>query len=196
MTSQLNYSLPITSTLPGTVPPVEPTVPKVASVLVMLFQALDQYKALFARFCGVTTLPVGMWPVLSGDPSTLQIAGNLTRFYCPAAVNVSFGQLITLTLSGGVLKVAVADGSISGKIADGFCSTVGGLAAGSIGEFTLKRGILTLAGPLTVGQRYWLGTAGAVRTTPDTTAGHIEQYIGIAITTTSLFMDSTSWIQH
>lgn len=190
----LNYSLPISSAVPPVPPAVEDKVPRVFAAFNLVWQVINQYKALFVRYCGVSPMPVGMWEVLAGDPSTLVIAGNLTRFYCPALVSVTQGQLVNLVVSGGVLKAQVADRTIAGLHMDGFAPQA--VAAGSIGEFILRRGILTTSQTLVPGQDYWLATAGGLRSTPLTTAGTIEQYIGKAITTSQLYCDSTSWIQH
>jgi hypothetical protein len=54
-----------------------------------------------------------------------------------------------------------------------------------------KEGTITGLSSLTIGARYYLSgsTAGAITTTAPTTAGHIVQYIGYAISATELVFE-------
>lgn len=197
MAQPVVYSLPISGIAPSNCPPVEDAVPKVKSVLDTIFQTLLQYKAIFVRYCGVTSMPVAMWEQLAGSPSTL-VAGNLTRFYTIASEAIPYGAMVNLFLNAGQLEARKASATVAGKECDGYCSTPSGAPVGEVSEFILRRGLVTLTGPLTVGQRYWLSATvpGGIQTTKPVAAGNVEQYLGMAITTTSFYLDSNSWIQH
>lgn len=190
------YSLPINSIIPTAPPIVEAEVPKVAAALGIISSAFSQLVAVFVRFCGVSPMPPGLWSALDNSDSTI-IAGNLTRFYATASVAIAQGEMINIFLSGGKLKIRKAKADVAGTECDGFCSAAP-IAAGAVGEVMLRRGLATVAGPLVVGTRYWLSAtvAGGLQTTKPVAAGNVEQYLGMAITTTTFFMDSNSWVQH
>jgi hypothetical protein len=193
----VGYSLPITSTVPTTAPEIEAEIPKARSAIKTLFSGFNQFTAIFVRFCGISPMPIPLWDSLAGSPSTL-LSGNLTRFYTIPTEDIFEGAMINLFLSGGRVKARLAKADVAGKECDGFCSTPGGVLTGDSGEFILRRGLVTLPGPIVAGHRYWLSTtvAGGIQTTAPVAAGNVEQLLGMAIDQTSFLLDSNSWIQH
>lgn len=95
---------------------------------------------------------------------------------------IAAGAMINLWASTG-LKVRNADNTDATKQADGFALT--GAASGAI-TVVIGSAPNTQQTSLTVGTRYFLGTAGAVTATAPTSSGDLVQSLGIAVTTTEL----------
>lgn len=144
---------------------------------------------------GVGSRVISQWQMLAGSSTTL-LANNHNRLYAVAGEALAYGDIVNIYDNAGVLNVRKADATTNAKPADGFNNTPQNLAIGDVGEFILAHGILPATG-LTIGQRYFLSTtAGIMSTTPAVAVGNIEQYLGVAISSTALFFNSQYWIQH
>lgn len=114
---------------------------------------------------------------------------------------VLFGAMVNLYSNAGVLNARNANagtGGTSGAVqpCDGFCNTITGVTSGNTG-FVQLGGNIIFGLTLTVGSHYWLkATDGQVRNSPDTGAGHIEQYVGVAVASDKLSFSRSPWIQH
>lgn len=126
-----------------------------------------------------------------------------TSYEKPARLNViagetvALGDLCNIYVDTGVTKIRKAKATDNTKPVHGFCSTIGGIAAGTSGTITLV-GTLVYATSLTPGARYFLSeiTAGQYTTTAPSTAGNIVQAVGVAISATELFINpSFQWVQ-
>lgn len=149
----------------------------------------------FVDYCGIGSQNFANWSLLAGNPKTL-LAGNLNRLYVTASENIIQGAAISLFNNAGVLNVRNANATNNTKICDGFCTSSGGILAGSPGEVTLNSGIAAIGG-LTIGSRYWISTLnGLITAAPPVAAGNIEQYAGIAISATVLSFNLSNWFQH
>lgn len=161
-----------------------------------VYDFIKQVILTFVRYCGIGQYDTSVWPLLANDPGQLLFEGNVNKIYIKAQVNINANFYITLVNVGGILEANFADASSgSVKWADGFCTT--NVLAGAVGEFILNRGVnIFPGGGLVVGQRYWLGATGNIRTTPATAAGQLEQYLGIAVSTMELVTNIMYPIQH
>lgn len=149
----------------------------------------------FVDYCGIGSQNFSNWSLLAGNPKTL-LAGNLNRLYVIASETIIQGAAISLFNNGGALNVRNANATNNTRICDGFCSSPGGIIAGSPGEIILNSGVAFIGG-LTIGARYWLSTtAGLIIAVPPVAAGNIEQYLGIAISATALSFNLSNWFQH
>lgn len=147
----------------------------------------------FILYCGIGTIDPSLWSTILPTQTLWQ--GNLNKLYVIASVNISIGHYVTLFNNAGVLNVKLASGVPGVFQADGYVTSA--VVAGDVAEVILSSGLNTVVGSgLTIGQRYWLSNAGNVRTTPDVAAGHLEQYLGIALTADSLWTDIGPAIQH
>lgn len=164
------------------------------SRIVTCLQGIEE---IFISLCGVFPRAVEDQASLVASPTTL-LSGNSRRFYITAAVNLSYGDIITLENVAGVLKATKANAVDNTKPADGFCSTIAGIPSGQIGEVQLGSGVISFTTPLVIATRYYLSAvaAGAIVTTPAVAAGNIEQYLGIAIDIKNFWFNSGYWIQH
>lgn len=160
-----------------------------------LYGSSQQIVRALIDYCGIGPQNPDKWPLLDGDPRTL-LAGNLNRLYVKASENIVLGAAISFHAVAGALRVRNANATNNTRICDGFCCFTGGIAANAVGEVVLNNGVAPIAA-LTVGQRYWLGTVnGLISNVPAVAAGNVEQYLGIAISTTAFSFNAQAWIQH
>lgn len=124
----------------------------------------------------VSTMPVGIGPAI-----TLAVASEA----------LGAGKFVNYHSNAGVFSARLADNS-NGRQADGFVlEAFASSAAATV--YPLDGTNAALSG-LTIGTRYWLGTAGAVTATPldETDVGNtnkISQYLGVAKSATELVTD-------
>lgn len=126
-----------------------------------------------------------------------QTAGsyNQNTLAVVAGVTLTYGEPVNLFSHSGVINAKAASSTPTVAPCHGFCGSRSGISSGSTGLIILGPNIINLTG-LTVGSNYWLAGGGTIATSPDTTAGDIEQYLGIALSTTQLFVNPSTWIQH
>jgi hypothetical protein len=188
------YNLPLDYRITSVPAPEAGSNPQVTFTII--YYAIQQILRTFVQFCGVGPRSVGDWAILAGSPSTL-LRGNLGRLYVQASETIAANALISLHNAAGALRVRNANATNNTRPADGYCSTENGILIGAVGEVVLSSGVISDLVGLVVGQRYYLTTAnGQFAVAPAVAAGNIEQYIGIAITTTDLYFNTAYWIQH
>ncbi len=114
------------------------------------------------------------------DPSLLPTGVGADTFSGTAAEALAAGDMVAIT-SGGIRK---ASAGTTGSDVDGF--VLSAVTNGGTALVYLEGRNTALTG-LTVGARYYLSeTAGQVTATPVSGAGKKHQYLGRAITTSSL----------
>jgi len=187
------YNAPLDFRIPFTAP--ENIDPPVRLAFEEVYAGMRQIIRALVDLCGIGPKTVGEWTKYKNSTSTI-LSGNLRRFYAEAAEDITSNQLIAFWDSGAGLKVRLANATDNTRVAVGYCSTASGVLTGGVGEFVLGTGVPLFAG-LTIGAHYWLSTtAGAISNTPAVAAGNVEQYVGIAISTTELSLALGPWIQH
>lgn len=113
-----------------------------------------------------------------------------------ASEAIGAGKFVNLWNDGGTLKARLADNS-NGRYAHGFIKDAA--ASGTPATvYPLDVNNTALTG-LTVGSRYYLGTAGGVINTAldPTDAGNankVHQYLGVALSATELITDDDSYV--
>lgn len=189
------YTAPIDFRIGQTPPPVA-SFDDVNSINGEIYASLQQMINALVNYCGIGPQLASNWSLLAGSSRTL-LSANLRRFYAVAAENIGQGAIVSLVGSGGAVQVRNANATNNTRIADGFCSTSGGITAGAAGEVILGSGVVAING-LTPGQRYWLATTnGLIQNVPATAAGNVEQILGIAIDATHFWFNTNGfWIQH
>lgn len=125
-------------------------------------------------------------PIAAGDTITdsegTAIGGAIQ--IAVAAEDLNGGDLVSLSYSAGSVQAEKADALSAGKEAQGFIlkSTISGETV----PVYMAGMNIELVG-LTPGTRYYLSTlAGEVTDTPPSGSGNVVQYVGKAISTTSL----------
>lgn len=119
------------------------------------------------------------------------IGANTTQ--AVASETLGAGKFVNYHNDGGVFSARLADNS-NGRQADGF--VLEEFTAASVATIYPLDGTNAALSGLTVGSRYWLGTAGGVTATPldETDAGNaskISQYLGVAKSATELVTDDS-----
>jgi hypothetical protein len=123
----------------------------------------------------------------SNNDTTALLAANVHRFYTQATETISQGALISLTSNIGVLSVRNANATDNTRHCDGYCSQIGGIAAGAVGEVILNDGMITNLTGLVPGTRYYMSTTnGQVTSVAPSGGSTVVQYVGIAITANAL----------
>lgn len=131
---------------------------------------------------------------LDGSVMPLGIGANTTQATASEAIGA--GKFINFWDNAGVFSMRLADNS-NGRQADGYVTAA--VANAAVGTaYPLDGTNASLTG-LTLGARYWLGTAGGVTDTPldETSAGNVNkvsQYLGVAKSTTELVTDDQSYV--
>ena len=103
----------------------------------------------------------------------------------PAAVAIAAGKQVNIFNNNGVPSIQLADATTSPPLrSDGYVSAA--VAQGANGNVYRRGGVNTAQTGLTPDNDYFLGAAGAVTITQNTTPGQLDQYIGLATSATTL----------
>lgn len=133
----------------------------------------------------------GKIPALDGsgrlDTSMLPVGLSVETTSLPTSENLAAGDFVNIYDNAGTVTARKADASAgNAKKADGFVLA----AVTSPASATIYYGNLNTAlTSLTKGSIYYLSTGGGVTTTAPSTATHIVQRLGKAISTTSLLVE-------
>lgn len=119
------------------------------------------------------------------DSSFMPTGIGADTFVAQASEALSAGDFVQCWDSAGSFRVRKADGSMTGKAADGFVIAAVASAANATVYFEGQNNQKT---GLTPGARYYLdgATAGAVTLTPVTGTGKTHQYLGKAVSATTI----------
>lgn len=133
----------------------------------------------------------------NNDPTAI-LSNNVHRFYCQALEPIGEGSAVNFFSPAGVLFARNAVAIDFSHQADAFCSQIGGLQAGQVGEFIWNDGVILNLSGWSPGVRYWLSATspGSYTVTPPTGVGEITQSLGIALTTTSFRFWTGTLVQH
>jgi hypothetical protein len=160
-----------------------------------IYNALFQLQLALVNYCGIASQPQSEWSQLPAASSVF--AQNGYRTYLQCTETIATAAIVNVFNSGGVAKVRNANATNNTKPAHGFCNVSGGGVAGDFLEIIMFSGLCTLFAGLTPGQEYWLSTAsGLIAAAPAVAAGNIEQFLGVALDSSSLFFNSHYRIQH
>lgn len=132
----------------------------------------------------------------AGKYPALDAAGKLDSTFMPAGLavdaitvlaseTIAAGAMVNVYNNAGTLNVRNADQSTAsrGKYCNGFCNV--GISSAASGTVTFS-GIVSGQTALTPGATQFLGTAGAITTTVNVTAGQICQEVGYALSATTM----------
>lgn len=113
-------------------------------------------------------------------------AGAAPRISLVSGESVSAGVFVNIYVDSGVVKIRPADSTDGTKPAHGYCTVA--VSEGNPGSVLLSHGVIltNTAGLLTPGANQYLGADGFTTETAPVTAGHLRQYLGIAITETTM----------
>lgn len=192
--------VPINSIINLNVPAHVPdgfTDPQVRAAVEMFINAQNNLLRTFEQYVAPTQKDMTTWSSLVASDTLLKYFSG--RIYKVASENINFGDFVNLHDVAGVCNVRKANAS-SGTVrpARGYCSTVGGVLIGEIGEFILSQGLLTIGG-VACGQAIFLSTSPGLATiTAPVGAGQLEQFLGVGVETNLVHVDISlgQYIQH
>lgn len=126
---------------------------------------------------------------LDGSMMPVGIGANTTQATASEAIGA--GKFINFWDNAGVFSMRLADNS-NGRHADGYVTAA--VASGALGTGYPLDGTNAQLTGLTVGARYYLGTAGGVTNTPldetdPASVNKVSQYLGVAKSATELVTD-------
>lgn len=114
------------------------------------------------------------------------------RLYVIATETINAGEAVNLYYDGsGITKARRADASAASAVryCNGFSTSDKNVVNTELLEVTPFMGICRNANGspgLLAGQAYWLSTNGTIAASAPTTAGHLAQFVGIALNTNDL----------
>ncbi|MBX9754640.1 MAG: hypothetical protein K2X80_07795 [Pseudomonadaceae bacterium] len=130
------------------------------------------------------------------DASVMPVGIGAQTTQAVASEALGAGKYVQYHNNAGVFSARLADNS-NGRQADGF--VLAAVASAATATVYPLDGTNAQQAGLTIGSRYWLGTAGGVTDTPlDETnvanANKISQYLGIAKSVTELVTDDDGYV--
>ena len=160
-----------------------------------LARVAGKTQQIFAIATSAGAADAGKIPALDSagriDTSMMPVGIGANTTQATASEAIGAGKFINYWDNAGVFSMRLADNS-NGRQADGYVTAA--VASGAVGTGYPLDGTNAQLTGLTVGTRYWLGTAGGVTPTPldEADAGNankISQYLGVAKSTTELVTD-------
>ena len=177
--------------IPFLTPPNVPA--ELVPIIQPIYTAFQNLIQVLITNAGISSRPASLTLESDNDP-TAYLAANVHRYYTQAQEAIAYGAPISLINFAESIAVVNANAA-TGLKAYGFCSTVGGIEVGSVGEVILNDGvILNMPGPsLEVGKQYYLSDQGPGQYSLDapTNPSSITQAVGYAITTTALLFNAS-----
>lgn len=134
-------------------------------------------------------------PILDGtgklDPSTLPNGVGQDAISLPASEALAAGDLVNIWLDTGVVKIRKADATAEGKEAHAFVTSS---VSSGVNGTAFFEGRITGKTGLTAGARYYLdaATPGGVTLTSPAAAGNVSQFVGVAVSTTSIDFEAAN----
>lgn len=119
------------------------------------------------------------------DVSVMPVGVAAEVLVCATSENLTAGNFVNLYLNASVITARKADATTNGKPAHGFVLANSTSPANATVYFPSQ--VNTAQSGLTIGSDYFLGTtAGAIQTSPPSSAGNIVQFIGRAQSATAI----------
>lgn len=120
--------------------------------------------------------------------SPLVYLRDVNRLLVQAAVPLSYGQLLHITESSGVLVATVADSTLA-VAAHAICINTTGATVGQIVEAVFLFGHCQGVTGTTFGVQYYLGAAGVMQNTAPTAVGTLVQTVAIGMGSYGCYLD-------
>lgn len=163
-----------------------------------LARVAGKTKQIFAIITSAGAADSGKIPALGADgrlhSSMMPLGIGASTVQATASEAIGAGKFINFFDDSGTFSMRLADNS-NGRQADGY--VIEAVSSAAVGTAYPLDGTNAELTGLTVGARYYLGTAGGVTNTPldETDAGNVNkvsQYLGIAKSTTELVTEDSS----
>lgn len=126
----------------------------------------------------------------SVDQFTKFTSQRTRKIFVQAGEALSFGNLVTLSISGGKIVAHKADATVLTKPAHAIIDTTTGIASGSYGEAIFMQGKSSGVTGTSFGTAYYLSTAGQVQSTPPVATGVLNQRVGMGLGSAGFYFDA------
>lgn len=127
------------------------------------------------------------------NPSVLPTGVGADTLSIPASEDIGAGSFVNIFDDAGTTKARKADASAAGKEANGFILSTANTGENALVYFEGSNNALTALVP---GSRYYLSatTAGTASVTAPTADGAVVQYLGVAISATTIAFEATDGV--
>ena len=127
---------------------------------------------------------------LAGINQLIGLSSNkYQKVFAQAAVDIGFGRLVNLSISGGKITANLANATTPLRAAHGICNAPSGLTAGQFGEIILMSGHCRGVANTEFGAPYYLAVDGLMTLTVPTATGVINQVVGIGLGSEGFYLD-------
>lgn len=159
--------------------------PDVFNDLISIRLAIRTLQTALDRYTGALGEDPNYWA--NATPNQFVLLQNISRVYCQANANITYGQMVHFTNTAGTLRAELSDATDITKPARAFCSIIGGILSGNFGEFILI-GINSAYVGLTPGLEYYAAIVpGSLTSVIPVTTGNLIQKVGYALSPTQLY---------
>lgn len=165
-----------------------------------LARVAGKTKQIFAVSASAGVADAGKIPALDStgrfDTSMMPVGIGANTVQATATETIGAGKFVNFFDDSGTFSMRLADNS-NGRQADGYVTAE--VTTGNVGTAYPLDGTNAQLTGLTVGSRYFLGTAGGVTATPldESDAGNVNkvsQYLGVAKSATELVTDDQGYV--
>lgn len=126
----------------------------------------------------------------SVDQLTKFTSQRTRKLFVKAGEALSFGNLVSLSISAGKIVAHKADATNLSRPAHAIIDVPTGIASGAFGEAIFMQGKSSGISGTSFGTAYYLSTAGQVQSTPPVATGVLNQLVGIGLGSAGFYFDA------
>lgn len=160
---------------------------KDAALVLPLYRAISNLAQQLSLLTGNVQYSPGEQAQL--DQFTKLLAQRTQKIFVQAGENLTYGNLVTLGLSGGKIVATKADATDLTKPAHAVIDAPAGILNGDFGEAIFLQGRTAGISGTTFAAPYWLSTAGQVQAVKPEGPGILTQYVGLGLGTAGFYAD-------
>ncbi len=152
---------------------------KDAGLVLPLYRAINSLTQQLAALTG--NIQYSAAEQASVDQFTKTTSQRLNKVFVQAAEPLSYGSVLTLSISGGKIVASKADATVLNKPAHAVLDVPNGLATGAYGEAIFMQGKSSGITGTVFGSAYYLATTGQVQLSAPVATGVLNQIVGIGL---------------
>lgn len=124
------------------------------------------------------------------DQFTKFTSQRTRKLFVKAAEALSFGNVVSLSISGGKIVAHKADATNLSRPAHAIVDVPTGIAIDTFGEVIFMQGKSSGISGTSFGTAYYLSTNGTVQSTPPVATGVLNQIVGIGLGSAGFYFDA------
>lgn len=161
---------------------------KDAALVLPLYRAVNSLAQQLAVQSGNATYSAA--EQASVDQFTKFTDTRTRKMFVQAAEDLTFGNLVTLSIAGGKIVATKADATVLTQPAHAIIDEPAGIASGGFGEAIFMQGNSSGVTGTSFGTAYYLSTSGQIQATPPVASGVINQIVGIGLGSAGFYFDA------